>query len=61
MARLIQSPVIAGLLAVIILAAILEYVVAQGFVMALVVPRPTDAIIAFPSVQEEMDLIGNFF
>ena len=61
MARLIRSPIIAGLLAFIVLAAIIEFAVAQGFLMALVVPRPTDAIIAFPSVQEEMDLIGNFF
>jgi len=53
--------VILGLLGVVVLAAILELAVDYGLVMELVVPRPSDAIIAFPPVQEEMDLFGNFF
>ncbi len=52
---------ILGLLGVVVLAAILELAVDYGLVMELVVPRPSDAIIAFPPVQEEMDLFGNFF
>jgi len=53
--------VILGLLGVVVLATILELAVDYGLVMELVVPRPSDAIIAFPPVQEEMDLFGNFF
>ena len=52
---------ILGLLGVVVLATILELAVEYGLVMELVVPRPSDAIIAFPPVQEEMDLFGNFF
>lgn len=52
---------ILGLLGVVVLATILELAVDYGLVMELVVPRPSDAIIAFPPVQEEMDLFGNFF
>ena len=52
---------ILGLLGVVVLATILELAVDYGLVMELVVPRPSDAIIAFPPVQEEMDLFGYFF
>ena len=52
---------ILGLLGVVVLATILELAVDYGLVMELIVPRPSDAIIAFPPVQEEMDLFGNFF
>ena len=60
MIGLLRNPVVAGLLGVAVLAAILELAVSSGLVMELVVPRPSDAVLAFPPVQEEMDLIGNF-
>lgn len=57
----LRSPIVAGLLGVVALAAILELAVSAGLVMELVVPRPSDALLAFPEVQEELDLVGNFF
>ncbi len=60
MAGLFRSPIVVGLLGVAVLAAVLELAVANGLIMDLVVPRPSDAILAFPEVQEEMDLFGNF-
>ncbi len=60
MIGLLRNPVVAGLLGVAVLAAILELAVSSGLVMELVVPRPSDAVLAFPPVQEEMDLFGNF-
>jgi len=56
-----RSPVIVGLLGLFACALALELAVSYGFVMELVVPRPSDTILAFVPVQEEMDLIGNFF
>ena len=60
MTSLIRTPVVVGLLGVAVLAVTLEVVVSAGWVMDLVVPRPSDAILAFPAVQDEMDLFGNF-
>ena len=60
MKGILRSPVIVGLLGLLVLAAALELAVSSGLVMELVVPRPTDAALAFGPVQEEMDLFGNF-
>ena len=61
MAGFHRTPVMVGLLGLLVCAGILELSVSYGLVMELVVPRPSDTILAFPSVQEEMDLVGNFF
>ena len=61
MNSLTRTPVIVGLLGLLACAVVLELAVSSGLVMPLVVPQPTDAILAFPEVQEEMDLVGNFF
>lgn len=61
MAGLHRKPMVVGLVGLLACAGILELAVANGLVMELVVPRPSDAILAFPPVQEEMDLVGNFF
>jgi ABC-type nitrate/sulfonate/bicarbonate transport system permease component len=61
MANLRRSPMIVGLLGLLACAGVLELAVSYGLVMELVVPRPSDTILAFPSVQDEMDLVGNFF
>lgn len=50
-----------GLLGLLACAGVLELAVSYGLVMELIVPRPSDTILAFPSVQDEMDLVGNFF
>ena len=50
-----------GLLGLLACAGMLELAVSHGLIMELVVPRPSDTILAFQSVQEEMDLVGNFF
>ena len=55
-----KSPAIAGLLGIAVLAAILELLVDGGLVSSLVLPRPTDTIMAFAPVQADMDLFGNF-
>lgn len=60
MKGLARSPVLAGLLGVLALALVLELAVSQGLVMELIVPRPSDAVLAFPPVHAEMDLFGNF-
>ncbi len=52
---------IVGLLGLLACAGVLELAVSYGLVMELVVPRPSDTILAFSSVQDEMDLVGNFF
>ena len=61
MARLHRTPVAVGLLGLLACAGMLELAVSYGFVMELVVPRPSDTILAFAPVQDEMDLFGNFF
>jgi ABC-type nitrate/sulfonate/bicarbonate transport system permease component len=60
MSFLHRSPVIVGLLGLMACAVMLELAVSYGLVMDLVVPRPSDTILAFPDVQGEMDLFGNF-
>lgn len=60
MAALARSPAVAGLLGVAVLAAALELAVSAGWIMELVVPRPSDAVLAFAPVQRDMDLFGNF-
>ena len=60
MSYLHRSPILVGLLGLLACAVLLELAVSNGFVMALVVPKPSDTILAFPVVQEDMDLIGNF-
>lgn len=60
MTKVLRSPVVVGLLGVAVFAAILELAVSTGLIMDLVVPRPSHAFLAFPEVQEEMDLFGNF-
>ncbi len=60
MGALHRSPIIVGLLGLLACAGVLELAVSYGLVMDLVVPRPSDAILAFPEVHEEMDLVGNF-
>jgi len=61
MKTLLKSPAAVGLLGLVAAMAALQLAVAQGLVMELVVPRPIDALMAFPSVNAEMDLVGNFF
>lgn len=56
----LRSPVAVGLLGALALALALELAVSSGAVMELVVPRPSDAVLAFAPVQAEMDLFGNF-
>lgn len=61
MSALHRSPMLVGLLGLLVLGLALELAVAQGWVMQLIVPRPSDTFLAFPAVQQDMDLIGNFF
>lgn len=61
MAGFHRTPVMVGLLGLLACAGVLELAVSYGLVMELIVPRPSDTILAFPSVQDEMDLVGNFF
>ena len=58
---LLNSPTLVGLLAIVGLAVILEQAISAGLVMELIVPRPSDTLMAFGPVQAEMDLVGNFF
>ncbi len=60
MTRITRLPVIVGLIGVLVFALVLEVAVSSGLIMELVVPRPSDAALAFAPVQEEMDLFGNF-
>ena len=61
MSKLHKMPVVVGLFGVLVCAIILELSVDFGWVMQIIVPRPSDAILSFPVVQEDMDLVGNFF
>ena len=61
MASLLKSPAIVGLLGLIVFLTVLEFAVSSGYVMELIVPRPSATLLAFPHVQTEMDLVGNFF
>ena len=61
MTRLHKVPVIVGLFGLLACAVLLELAVNFGWVMEIIVPRPTDTVLSFPSLQEDMDLVGNFF
>ena len=61
MTWLLKSPALVGLLGLAVCMAALELAVSNGLVMELIVPRPSDTVLAFPGVQAEMDLVGNFF
>ena len=58
MSKLHKMPIVVGLIGLLACALILEYSVDAGWVMQLVVPRPSDTILAFPEVQADMDLFG---
>lgn len=58
--RLFRTPAIAGLAGLAALALLLELAVDSGLVMEQVVARPSDTILAFPPLQRDMDLFGNF-
>ncbi len=60
MKRLLKSPIAVGLAGLLAFAVLLEWAVSSGLIMELVVPRPSDTILAFPDVNAEMDLVGNF-
>ena len=60
MKSIFKSPAMAGLLGIVVLATILELLVDAGVFSQLVLPRPTDTIMAFGPVQADMDLFGNF-
>ena len=61
MAKLYRAPAIVGLAGLLVLALVLELAVEWGVLLEFVVARPTDTILAFGPVQDEMDLVGNFF
>ena len=61
MTRLHKVPVIVGLFGLLACAVLLELAVNVGWVMEIIVPRPTDTVLSFPTLQEDMDLVGNFF
>lgn len=58
---LIKSPTMIGLLGLLVIAGLLELAVFTEFFPSFVVPRPSDTLLAFQPVQEDMDLVGNFF
>ncbi|MEC7490627.1 MAG: ABC transporter permease subunit [Pseudomonadota bacterium] len=60
MRKLHKTPVVVGLLGLLLSALLLELLVDAGWIMELVIPRPSDTILAFPDVQADMDLFGNF-
>jgi NitT/TauT family transport system permease protein len=61
MSKLHKMPVVVGLFGLLVCAVLLELAVDFGWVMEIIVPRPSDAVLSFPVVQEDMDLVGNFF
>ena len=61
MARLYRTPAIVGLAGLLVVAGMLEVAVETGMLLEFVVARPSDTILAFAPVQNEMDLVGNFF
>ena len=61
MTRLHHTPVLVGLAGLIACGLLLEFSVDAGWVMELIVPRPSDTFFAFSEVQNNMDLVGNFF
>lgn len=60
-ARWLKSPALAGVAAIVILAAILEFCINLGLVPKVIVARPTDAIASIPELHAKMDLVYNFF
>lgn len=58
---LTKSPTMVGLLGLLVIAGLLELAVFSEFFPSFVVPRPSDTLLAFQPVQEDMDLVGNFF
>lgn len=58
---LAKSPTLVGLLGLLVFGGALELGVLLEYFPSFVVPRPSDAIMAFEPVQKDMDLIGNFF
>lgn len=54
-------PVIVGFIGLFICLTILQQAIDAGWIMQLIVPRPTDVVEAFAPVQADMDLVGNFF
>ncbi|MEX2454516.1 MAG: ABC transporter permease subunit [Rhodospirillaceae bacterium] len=61
MNKLHRYPVLVGLFGLVICLLVLELAVDRGWVLEFIVPRPSDTFNAFPKVQSDMDLIGNFF
>ena len=61
MTKLHKTPMIVGLFGLLVCAVLLELAVSFGWVMEIIVPRPTDTVLSFPTLQEDMDLVGNFF
>lgn len=59
--RIRMTPALAGLAGVVALAMLLELAIIAGLVPEFVVARPSAAIAAIGPVQQDMDLIGNFF
>jgi len=59
--KVFLSPMMAGFVGLVILAAILEFCVNQKWIPALIVARPTETIESFPPLFREMDLLGAFF
>ena len=58
--KILKSPTLAGLIGLVVFCAILEAAIDLGWVMELVVARPSDAILAILPLQEEMNLFGAF-
>lgn len=57
---IVKLPTMAGLLGLAVFALILEIAVDSGLVMELVVSRPSDAVLAFAPLEEEMGLFSAF-
>ena len=55
------SPAIAGIVALVVLLALLEWLVANGWIDKTVVARPSAVAAAIPFVHEELDLVASFF
>ena len=49
MTKLHKTPIIVGLFGLLACAVLLELAVNIGWVMEIIVPRPTDAVLSFPT------------
>jgi len=58
--RSLRSPALAGVAALVVLAAILELCINLGLIPKVIVARPTDAIASIPELHAKMDLVLNF-